>query len=136
MTHEQTPGYNPAQNETNKQQISQEAYFGKGLETATRLSAIGLLGISALAGGVAVYENSQAESFRKGAVIQEQQGIPHGAEYANEYAYKKEQARNQLLGATAFTLAAGLGGLTMAARNKRIREVIISGEKPTEQPKE
>jgi len=136
MNHEQTPKPNSAQNEAKISKNIDNLSIGRGLETATRLTAITLLGVTAVAGGLAIDANNKSESYRIAAPIQEQQGIPHGAEYANEYANAKEQERNQLLGVTAYTLAAGLGGLTLAGHNKRTREITISGEKPTEQPKE
>lgn len=139
MNHEQTPTSNSAQNETKKSQNLESLSTSKKYEIAMGLSALGLIGVAGLTLGAALEDNRQIESYRNAAPIQEAQEIPHGAEYANEYANKKEQERNLYLGQAAFTGATGIGALTLAAhfrQNRRTKEIIISGEKPTEQPKE
>ena len=137
MKHEQTPGPNPAQNETKKTFNDRmlDVLESKGFETTVRIGAISSLGFSALFLAGVAQENQQIESFRNGAVIQEQQGIPHGAEYANQYASQLEQKRNQHLTVAALAATTGFGGIAAAGalrRERRTREVVISGEKPTE----
>jgi hypothetical protein len=137
MNHEQTPGSYPAQNETKK--ISLENKSEKKLRNNLRIIAGGQLAIAALTGFTAIHEHSDAVSYQNGAVIKEQQQNHEGAMDDALYAHEKEQGRNLHMGMTALNLALSGGAFALLGamnQNRRTKEVIISGEKPTEQPKE
>lgn len=83
----------------------------------------------------AQYDASQSREF---AHTQEQSGNSEGAKLANDDAEAFETARNMHLGLAGAQLgvaAANISVLALNRRKRRTQEVIISGEKPTEQPK-
>ena len=98
-------------------------------------TALMMIALPNIATGIdALYDASQSREI---AHTQEQSGNPEKAESANKDAEQYEMTRNISLGSAGVQLFAAAANISVIALNthkRRTKEVIISGEKPTEQP--
>ncbi len=97
---------------------------------AVKVGLITAIGAGAVSGAMAFSAHNEAIKYEGVSFASEQYGDVDRAIQAQEYSQDRIDARNQMLGHTALLI--GGGGLSLSFLSQRKKEVIVSGEKPTE----